>query len=90
MNAYERIYSIVTEQFEAPQQHARPLLSDLGSRKGSGAAYEQAKRLRTARLEKHAKLSDAPAKDIPGSDKSLQVRLRTRGTIRRAARGGYR
>tara|TARA_R110000744_G_scaffold356607_1_gene463372 strand:- start:146 stop:418 length:273 start_codon:yes stop_codon:yes gene_type:complete len=90
MNSYERIYSIVVEQFEAPKKHAEPLLRDTDQRKGSGEAYEKAKLLRKTRLEKHAKFSDAPAKDIPGSEQSLKIRLARRAPLRQAARGGYR
>jgi hypothetical protein len=97
MNSYERIYNLITEEYASARQHSRTayqrntgLASNDPRRQNPSIAASDAERLRKARLEKHAKFSDAAAKDIPGSAKSLKVRLATKAPLRRAARGGYR
>jgi len=99
MNSYERIYNLITEEYASARQHSRTayqrntrldkIYKD-PRRQNPSIAASDAERLRKARLEKHAKFSDAAAKDIPGSAKSLKVRLATKAPLRRAARGGYR
>ena len=99
MNSYERLFNILVEQYASARQHSRTayqrntrldkIYKD-PRRQNPSIAASDAERSRKARLEKHAKLSDAAAKDIPGSVKSLKVRLARKAPLRRAARGGYR
>jgi len=97
MTPYDRIYNILVEQYASARQHGDTeyrrntiTLKNDPRRQNPSIAASDAERRRRARLEKHAKLSDAPAKDIPGSAQSLKVRLARKAPLRQATRGGYR
>jgi hypothetical protein len=95
MNSYKRILNILIEQYKSAEKHAHPFLlkggpKGWGRRTSSGLTHMQAQDLRTARLEKQGELSDAPASEIPGSEKSANVRLARKAPLRLARRGGYR
>jgi len=97
MNSYEKIYSLITEEYASARQHSRTayqrntgLASNDPKRQNPSIAASDAERSRKARLEKQEKLSDAAAKDIPGSTQSLKKRIARKAPLRLAARGGYR
>lgn len=99
MNSYERLFNILVEQYASARQHSRTayqrntrldkIYKD-PRRQNPSIAASDAERTRASRLEKQAKLSDAAAQDIPGSEQSLRKRIARKAPLRLAARGGYR